>query len=356
MTLRNPLCRICSILGVVAVATVVALPVDRIAGSASAQAPAQAALAIGTGRSVVSVEQPTDTSFQYLVNGVPELLIGMGYNPIYRDLSDYERAANYDLDFKMLCEAGVNHITGWDADKGYEQDKFDELTLDYAFRYGIGVIMPFYLPPDGNYEDEAFRQSLIYAAATKVARFKDHPALRMWGVGNEVLSDMPSPDQHAAFIQFYVRLADWFHALDPDHPVIYREAEDLFVPDIVEAWGPADERPWLLYGANVYTMGLERVLDSWPSQGLGRPLFVTEFGAEPEGDLSRSDGYLAMWRMIQSYPDYVLGGAPYVWTIEGPEPTDLKWGLTDAYGEPVDDTFARLADEWRKVSGSRTCG
>lgn len=42
------------------------------------------------------------------------------------------------------------------ADKGYEQDRFDELTLDLAHQYGIGVVLPFYLPPEGDYRDEAF--------------------------------------------------------------------------------------------------------------------------------------------------------------------------------------------------------
>ena len=78
----------------------------------------------------VTIENLGNDSFRYLVNGKPQLFIGMGNDPIYRYLPDEQRAANYDRDFRILCEAGVNHITGWDFDKGYEQDKFDELTLD----------------------------------------------------------------------------------------------------------------------------------------------------------------------------------------------------------------------------------
>jgi len=103
--------------------------------------------------SYVEVQKLNETSFTYLVNGSPQVFIGMGYNPIYRDLPAEQRDANYRRDFRILCEAGVNHITGWDADKGYEQDKFDELTLDIADEYGIGVIMPFYLAPEANYRD-----------------------------------------------------------------------------------------------------------------------------------------------------------------------------------------------------------
>ncbi|MDP2660770.1 MAG: glycoside hydrolase family 2 TIM barrel-domain containing protein [Dehalococcoidia bacterium] len=301
----------------------------------------------------VLVEKTGDNVFRYLVNGEPQVFIGMGYNPIYRYLSDQERAANYDRDFRILCQAGVNHITGWDADKGYEQDKFDELTLDYAHKYGIGVVMPFFLPFDGDYFDEAFRRDLLDQAATKVVRFRDHPALRMWGVGNEVFLDGLPPEMTTVFGRFYLELADLIHGLDPNHPVIYREGEDIFVPIIVRfLQRRPPEREWLLYAMNVYTTEIERILDTWPDYGFDRPLFVSEFGAEEDWPGGRAMGYVDMWRMIRSHPDYVMGGAPYVWTTEGPEPTDQKWGLMDGDGRPVDDTFSQLSADWLEEDGA----
>jgi len=305
-------------------------------------------------RSSVTIETLDEGVFRYLVDGEPQVFIGMGYNPIYRDLSDEERGANYDRDFRTLCKAGVNHILGWDADKGYEQDKFDEVTLDHAQKYGVGVVMPFYLPGDGDYTDEDFEQGLLDQAVVKVARFRDHPALRLWGIGNEVLENLPGPEMREAFGRFYLRLADLVHSLDPNHPVIYREAEDFFVPEISDALRSSDpERPWLLYGMNIYTGELDRLLQEWPENGLNRPLIVTEFGADPDWLYDRPTGYLAMWLTIRGYPDYVLGGAPYTWTIAGPEPTDEKWGLMDGQGHPVDDTFAFLRSTWLHENGGR---
>ena len=305
-----------------------------------------------------AIVRMSDGSYSYLVNGNPQFFIGMGYNPIYRNLTQEERATSYERDFRILCQAGVNHITGWDFDKGYEQDRFDELTLDLAHKYGIGVIMPFYLPPDGDYRDEAFKQALMEQAREKVLRFKSHPALRMWGVGNEVLTEMPRP-MRPIFRRFYVRLVDLFHELDSNHTVMYREAEDLFVPMfnmILEA--SETLRPWLQYGMNVYSLELERILDEWPEHGLERPLFVTEYGAETYWFGDRALGYLAMWRAIRAHSSYVLGGAPYVWTTEGPEPVDKKWGLMDGNSEPVDDTFEQLAQDWRTEpeNRGRNCG
>ena len=304
--------------------------------------------------STVRVQKIGDNEFRYLVNSEAQVFIGMGYNPIYRYLSNEERAANYDRDFRILCQAGVNHITGWDADKGYEQDKFDELTLDYAHRYGIGVVMPFFLPFDGDYYDEAFRRDLLDQAAAKVARFRDHPALRMWGVGNEVFLDGLPPEMAPAFGDFYLEVADLIHGLDPNHPVIYREGEDIFVPIIVTFMQRRPpEREWLLYAMNVYTAEIERILDTWTDYGFDRPLFVSEFGAEEYWPGGRAIGYLDMWRMIRSHPEYVMGGAPYVWTTEGPEPVDQKWGLMDGESVPVDDTFSRLRADWLEEEGAR---
>ncbi|MCX6022486.1 MAG: hypothetical protein NTZ05_12295 [Chloroflexi bacterium] len=307
--------------------------------------------------SMVAVEQATDGTYRYIVNGAPQVIVGIGYNPIYRELPEMERSANYRRDFRLLCQAGVNHITGWDADKGYEQDKFDEVTLDLAQEYGIGVIMPMNLPPHGDYEDPLFLEGLRQQARAKIERFKLHPALRMWGVGNEVLTEMP-PEHYAAYALFYGELADLFHALDPNHPVIYREAEDTFIPELQGELGVfTPERPWLLYGANAYTAELESILDRWPSHGLQRPLLVSEFGAEGDWPGGRSIGYLSMWRMIRAHSEYVLGGAPYVWTVAGPEPVDEKWGLMDVSSAPIDATFAQLSADWRRENNAtlRSC-
>ncbi|MBI2909545.1 MAG: hypothetical protein HYX92_18025 [Chloroflexi bacterium] len=309
--------------------------------------------------SIVTVEKLSENKFRYLVNGKPQVFVGMGYNPIYRYLEDEERAGRYDYDFRLLCEAGVNHITGWDRDKGVDQDKFDEITLDYAQKYGIGVVMPFYLRAGGDYRNKAFTDSLLEQAAAKIERFKNHPALRMWGVGNEVFYDMPQGGMRnrMAFARFYLQVADLFRKLDPDHPVIYREAEDFFIPIIRSVLTRRGEpRPWLLYGMNIYTDNLDRILTEWPTLGLPGPLIVSEFGSEGAFDGERAAGYVSMWRTIRSYPDYVLGGAPYVWTTAGPEPVDVIWGLLDRNSEPVDDTFDRLAAEWRVENGGpRSC-
>jgi hypothetical protein len=42
-----------------------------------------------------------------------------------------------------------------------------------------------------------------------------------------------------------------------------------------------------------------------------------------------------MWQSIRKHPGWVLGGAVYAWTRNGPEGVDRNFGLTDD-GTPVD--------------------
>jgi hypothetical protein len=295
----------------------------------------------------VTTAKQADGSYQYLVNGQPQVFIGMGYDPIYRNLPADQRAANYRRDFQLLKNAGVNTITGWDADKGYEQDKFDELTLNTANDYGIGVVMPLNLPPELDYSNPDVVSELMAEGRAKVERFKDNPALRMWGVGNEVYWEM-DPAMYPAFSDAYLKIADMFHQLDPNHPVIYREAEDRYMPIIVDSLqSSGDLRPWLQFGLNVYDKDMRPMLSRWPDYGLDRPVFVSEFGAEGDTPAERASGYLDMWHAIRQFPQFVMGGAPYVWTTAGPEPTDKIWGLMDAQSKPVDGTFAQLSAAWR---------
>jgi len=109
-----------------------------------------------------------------------------------------------------------------------------------------------------------------------------------------------------------------------------------------------DMRPWLLYGMNVYDKDVRPILRDWPDYELDRPVLVSEFGAEGDTPEERAQGYLDMWRGIREFPQYVIGGAPYVWTTEGPEPTDEIWGLMDGESRPVDGTFALLSQAWRQ--------
>src|SRR5262245_49441892 len=107
-------------LTVLALASVLLTQVGSVCGSWTVL---ESSVALAEGPSRVFTEQDDDGAWHYIVNGQSTYLIGIGYQPVYRHLSDEERGDLYARDFAILRDAGVNTIIGWDADKGYEQDK-----------------------------------------------------------------------------------------------------------------------------------------------------------------------------------------------------------------------------------------
>jgi hypothetical protein len=309
--------------------------------------------------SVVTLE---GSNYQYTlrVDGRPTVVRGMGYNPWYASLPTEERQQRYRRDFSAMQEMGVNTLEGW------FQDQFDEVTLDEAQRNGLKVIMPFELNQDYDYSDPAIKAKFRKEVTDWVLRYRDHPAVLMWGPGNEVMHRLifptavqgkrdPAREKRADdFAAFYVELMDMIRSLDPNHPVVYRDAEDLYFARLRTALqrdGVA--RPWFIYGTNVYTKRLAEVIDRWPSQGVDAPLLVSEFSPGGSGAIERPGMFGWYWSTIRAHPKRVLGGVVYTWTTEGPEDLDRVFGLTDASGAPVDGSTVALSHLFRDEMVSR---
>lgn len=103
-------------------------------------------------------------------------------------------------------------------------------------------------------------------------------------------------------------------------------------------------RPWLIYGVNAYTPRLAAILGNWPGNHTPTSLLVSEFAPlnVPRGQ--RADLYREIWGFIRSFPAFVVGGAVYVWSMDGPEAVDQELGLVDERGAPVDDALDTIAD------------
>lgn len=278
--------------------------------------------------------------FRYMVNGRPERIRGVGYNVPRSSMSQEARASRYDRDFAQMRAAGINTILGWD------QWEFDDLTLEKAQEYGLGVVMPFHLSSKYDYRDPEYVQDLEQRVMKWVIQYKGFPALRMWGLGNEVIHEMGGPNKEETkdFARVLVRLADVIHVLDPGHPVVYRDAEDVNFPPVNDVLKNSEiRRPWFVYGINIFTYRVDQVFREWPEKGLDMPLLVSEFAPSGLGPPDRPKGYLRMWRSIRKQSDFVLGGFAYVWCTRGPEAVDRTMGLVDEDGEASDGSLAVLS-------------
>lgn len=284
-------------------------------------------------------------SYSYTVNGRPVRIRGIGYNAMYSELPAKERAARYDWDFAEMKAAGVNTILGWGP------QNFDDLTLEKAQEYGLGVVMPYRLLGNVDYTNPAYTDGVMRDVTEWVQRFKGYPALRMWGIGNEVIHYIHSPSDPRAksFAEFYVKLADAVHAIDPDHPVVYRDAEDVYAGPIRDALKKDGiRRPWFVYGMNFFTNRICEALPVWPGKEMDVALIISEFAPSGLSPQDRPKGYLHMLRCINKQYPAVLGAFAYVWTTDGPEAIDRTMGLVDGRGQPVDRSLWALGGAFHR--------
>src|SRR5439155_18211021 len=140
---------------------------------------------------------------------------GMGYNAILTNLAPADRVARLRRDFALMRRVGVNTVLGWD------QPGFDRTLLDVAQAHGLGVIAHFELKKEWDYGDPRLRQRVLDEVGHWVDDYADHPAVRMWGVGNEVMLGFDD-EQAAQFARFYVEIYRTVREHDRRHPVLYR--------------------------------------------------------------------------------------------------------------------------------------
>jgi hypothetical protein len=302
----------------------------------------------------VTLSMP-ESRFVYVVNGERQVIRGMGYNARLSQLGPEHRRRRLARDFARMAGMGVNTVQGWDM------ELFDLALLDAAAARGLGVIVPFHLDASLDYQAPAVRARLMAEIEEWVRRYRDHAALRMWGLGNEVLHKMirptwlggmdDTPEKQAkarAFSDFLLEAAERVRQLDPNHPVTYRTAEAGFLVWLREAMIRRDGMPEnLVIGTNAYTSALQSIVQQWPELWMTVPLYVSEFGAAGLGPGERTAALRRLWGWVRSRPDWTFGGAVYVWTTDGPEEVDRAFGLVDARGVPIDDALDTVAHLYR---------
>ncbi|WP_145076540.1 glycoside hydrolase family 2 TIM barrel-domain containing protein [Poriferisphaera corsica] len=168
-----------------------------------------------------------------------------------------------------LKQAGGNSIRTWGI-----SDKTQAI-LDDALANNITVTLGLWLGHERhgfNYSDPSQIKKQLDEVRQAVQQFKDHPALLMWGVGNEMEGDGSNPIVFKAVND----VAKLVKQLDPNHPTMTVIAElgseaskvkslNKFCPDID------------IIGINTYG-GVYNALDRYKQAGGARPVVVTEHG------------------------------------------------------------------------------
>ena len=176
---------------------------------------------------------------------------------------------------EVLARLGANSFRTWGADRAKEE-------LDEAQRNGLYATVGHWLHSTGYfpYTDEAGNAEQTEAILRRVRELKDHPALLMWAIGNEM--EAAQPDSRALWT-YLNDLAGRIKAIDPNHPVTtaLMEASPEKIALLNELCPNLD-----VVGFNAYAGagGLGRRLRE---AGLRKPFIVTEYGPPLHGDHNR---------------------------------------------------------------------
>lgn len=140
----------------------------------------------------------TENGFEILRNGSPFYIKGAGGKPYLKELS----------------EAGGNTLRVYDTTN-------TAAILDEAQKYNIAVILDIWLPKYQNnynfYKDKEYVKTMKEAVKKFVNQHKNHPALLMWNLGNELVYPLTLAENE--FVETFNDMIDQIHKDDPNHPV-----------------------------------------------------------------------------------------------------------------------------------------
>jgi len=221
-----------------------------LAGLVFAQTPSQSSRSVA-GPSVVKVLR-TEQGFQLTRNGQPYAVRGVGGSK----------------NLELLAQVGGNSIRTWGTENL-------QPLLDEAHRLGLTVSVGIWLGHERhgfNYNDPNQVARQIEQVRADVLKYKDHPALLLWGLGNE-MEGLGAGD-NAAIWSAINNLAAMVKQLDPNHPTMTVVAEigGARVSSIHRLCPDID-----IVGINSYG-GVPSLPKRYREAGGSKPFLVTEFG------------------------------------------------------------------------------
>ena len=178
------------------------------------------------------------------------------------------RGAGGGASLQRLADAGANSIRMWNVNGAKK-------VLDEAHELGMTVTLGIWLEHERHgfdYEDLEQVAEQFEMAREAVLKFRDHPALLIWGVGNEV-EGFGSGDDPAVW-KALNDIAVMIKELDPHHPTMTVTAElgGGRIPSL-HHHSPAID----IHGVNAYA-GAGSVAERLREGGATKPFIITEFG------------------------------------------------------------------------------
>jgi hypothetical protein len=268
---------------------------------------------------------------------------------LLRNGKPYEvRGAGGNVQLDKLVEVGGNSIRTWSTDNAQE-------VLDEAHSKGLTVMMGLWVQHERHgfdYNDEKKVAAQLESFKKVILQFKDHPALLMWGIGNEVDLFYTNTRVWAAIND----IAKFIHEVDRNHPTstVTAGLDEKEVKLILRDAPEID-----VYCVNTYgdIAGVRKNIRSFGWQG---PYMITEWGPNGHWEVAKtkwgapveqsSSEKAKSYRErlsneIQADKDFCIGSYVFLWGHKQ-ETTSTWYGLFSADGN-ASEAVEVLQDIWK---------
>ena len=262
----------------------------------------------------------TENGYQLLRDGEPYFIRGAG--------------GTHSL--QQLADAGANSLRTWGA------EDLDTL-LDEAHSLGLSVTVGIWLGHERHgfdYNDPAQVAEQLETARQVVLRYKDHPAVLLWGIGNE-MEGYESGDDPLIWAAVN-DVAAMVKELDPAHPTMTVTAEiGGGRIESLHKHSPAID----IHGINSYG-GAPSLTERLRAGGAIKPFVLTEFGPPGSWEVATTE-WGAPYEMtstnkaefyrnvyehtVQGEPGSALGSYAFTWGFKM-EATSTWFGMFLADG------------------------
>jgi hypothetical protein len=280
--------------------------------------------------------QPTNVTTsgrQLLVSGNPFIMKGVIYSPVpigddaeaaapYGDYFTFNYNIIYSRDLPLLREMGANTVRLWTWDGTADHHDF----LDSAYNGGenpIYVIAGYWINPGLDIDPQSptnVRQQLTDNFTAMVAAHKNHPAIVMWAIGNDLNGSWMYGGNLENLFSLINEMAAAAHAEEGSnyHPVtaVLMDSNLISTISAYDAAVPSLD----VWGANVYRGNTFGTLFNDFTAASSKPLAILEYGIDAfdnvHGDEYENIGTPyqgtygeALWNEIKANSGVCIGGS-----------------------------------------------
>jgi hypothetical protein len=256
---------------------------------------------------------------------------------------------------ELLIKCGGNSIRTWSIDQ-LGAGKDGKTLLDQAWELGILVTVGIWIEHERHgfdYNDRTQVEEQRMKVLEAVREFKNHPAILMWGLGNEMEGPNADGTDPRIWEEMNV-LARIIKDEDPNHPVLTAIAGSSLakVQMVKQYYTEVD-----VLGINAYGSA-SQVADNLKKAGWEKPYVLTEFGPEGYWEVEKTEWgatiepsiqdkikiYTQFQRMVMENTDHLCLGS-YVLLWGQKQETTFSWfSMFLKSGEklPTVDAISRL--------------